>query len=185
MADKGAKKYKNKKIRSILSAIMAILFNVLIVFLGIVGVHRSVAKSKINYVFGEEGKKLPKDVNNFRDIPGNKDIYRALWVADTYGLLKDKNDFIGTILLKWIYDGNISVKTETFKKVFGEKKEDVIIFNKEPNSNEHENNLYKYMVEASGDGVLEKDEFKKWCEKHIKSGIIIEGTVELHLKKED
>ena len=164
MADKGAVKYKREKQGEFIGTIIGILFNVFIFLMIIVGINRTVQKKKINYDFGEVGKTIPKDINNFREIPCNKDIYRAFWVADTYGLLKDQNDFIGAILLKWIYDENVTIKTNTVKKILGEKKEDVIIFNKAPD--EYDAGLYLYMKEASIDGVLENDEFKKWCRKN-------------------
>ncbi len=127
-------------------------------------INRSFKKKKTNYDFGPEGKKLPKDVNNFRDIPCKKDIYRAFWVADTYELTKNKNDFFGVLLLKWIYNGNVKVERREEKKLLKTKEYDVIIFDHEPeNDSSNENVLYRYMKEASGDNVLEKDEFKKWC----------------------
>lgn len=130
-------------------------------------INRSIQKNKINYDFGPEGKKLPKDVNNFRDIPCKKDIYRAFWVADTYELNKNKNDFFGVLLLKWIYNGNVKVEKRIEKKLFKNKEQDVIIFDHEPSeANVNEKNLYQYMKEASGDNILEKDEFKKWCKNH-------------------
>ena len=170
MAQEGAEVYKEPgtTMADIIGGIIAFVGNIIVWGLVIAGLSRVSNKSKINYTFGEVGKTLPKDrdINSFRDIPCNKDIYRAFWVADTYGLIKSKNDFLGVVLLKWIYDGNVTVQTNTKKKVFKDKKEDVIIFNKEPDANEHERNLYRYMLEASIDGVLEKDEFKKWCKNH-------------------
>ena len=166
MANEGATKYKREKTGELLGIIVAVLFFISIFLTSIISIYRSVQKNKKDYDFGVAGKDLPKDINNYRDIPCNKNIYRAFWVADTYNLVKDKNDFIGAILLKWIYDNNVTVKTETVKKLFGTKKQDVIIFNNEPASNEHEINLYNYMLDASGDGILEQDEFKKWCRDH-------------------
>lgn len=130
---------------------------------------RGITKKKQNYLFGNAGNVLPsdKDINNFRDIPCNKDIYRAFWVADTYGLNKSKNDFFGVLLLKWIYNGNVIVNTLEKKKLIINSKEDVIVFDHIPEDvNQHEKDLYGYMLEASGDNVLEKNEFKKWCKKH-------------------
>ncbi len=168
MAQEGAEVYKEKedKFGEIFAIIFSIIQFLFWIFIAVF-FSRSVNKKKINYDFGPEGKKLPKDVNNFRDIPCKKDIYRAFWVADTYDLNKSKNDFIGVLLLKWIYYGNVQVKTNEEKKLFKTKKEDVIIFDHAPErANSKELDLYNYMREASGDGILEKDEFKKWCKNH-------------------
>ena len=169
MANEGAEVYHGEKM-SVLDWILffiPFIINAIVWIAIIVGIMRSAEKKKINYDFGEAGKKLPKDVNNFRDIPCNKDVYRAFWVADTYDLNKNRNDFFGVLLLKWIYDGNVQVQTKESKKLFKTNKEDVIIFDHEPETaNSNEKNLYRYMLEAAGDNVLEKNEFKKWCKNH-------------------
>ena len=171
MAQEGAEVYKGEEELPswavVLMALAPIIINVVIWSIIGTALFRDSQRKKQNYVFTNDNNKLPKDVNNFREIPCNKDIYRAFWVADTYNLNKSKNDFFGVLLLKWIYDGNVTVNTLEKKKLLKTDKEDVITFNKEPeNANTHERNLYRYMLEASGDGVLEKDEFKKWCKKH-------------------
>jgi len=170
MANEGAEVYKEKTDKtSLFFALFSVLLQVGIWLIVILALARSSAKNNTNYSFGEKGNKLPKDkdINNFRDIPCNKDVYRAFWVADTYKLNKNKNDFIGVLLLRWVKNGNVLIETIDDKGLFKHGKQDVITFVKEPeNINEHEKNLYRYMLEASGDGKLEKDEFKKWCKKH-------------------
>ena len=169
MAEEGATSYTEEKMTFLdwIAVLLPFLINAIVWLSVIMGIIRANNKNKVNYDFGVEGKTLPKNVNNFREIPCNKDIYRAFWVADTYNLNKNKNDFFGVLLLKWIYDGNVLVKEETVKKIIGSKKQDVIIFDHEPaGANKYEQELYKYMKEASGDNILEKDEFKKWCKKH-------------------
>ncbi len=171
MANEGAEVYKGDELdkTSLIFALITVLFQIGVWLIVIIAIAKSTTKNNINYTFGEKGNKLPKDkdINNFRDIPCNKDIYRAFWVADTYKLNKNKNDFLGVLLLKWVKNGNVLIETIDDKGFFKDKKQDVITFVKEPeNINEHEKNLYRYMLEASGDGKLEKDEFKKWCKKH-------------------
>ena len=123
----------------------------------------STAKSS-NLDFGTTGNKVRKDVPNFREIPCNKDIFRAYWVSTNYNLNKKKEDFLGTILLKWIRNGNVSVEKVDVKKVFGTSVLNNIIFNHAPEeANCYEKRLYRWMYEASIDGKLEKNEFKKWC----------------------
>ena len=168
MAEKGATSY-NEKQKSWFErfiGLFVMLFQVFFWIFIVMIATRISNKSKINYEYGEEGKKLG-EVPNFRDIPCNKDVFKAFFVADTYGLNKNKNDFMGVLLLKWIKAGNVTVETIDEKKMFKDKHEDVITFVKEPEDvSENERNLYRYMFEASGDGKLEKDEFKKWCKNH-------------------
>lgn len=176
-AEEGAKHYhynsKSKGLTggwAIFLALFPILFNIVIWIIIIIAVIKSPKtgpKSKSNYIFPEGCNKLPKEVENFREIPCNKDVYRAFFLADLYDLNKNRNDFMGVLLLKWIYDNNVKVETIEVKKWFRTKKEDVITFIKSPtDTNKHETDLYSYMLAASNDGKLEKDEFKKWCKKH-------------------
>jgi len=137
----------------------------ILIFIG-VGVAASRASKNNKYNYGDKGKNLGT-VPNFRDIPCDKDIFYAFWISEVYNLNKNKNDFLGAVLLKWIHDGNVKVEKVTVNKLFKKSEETVIIFEKEPNnSNLKEKELYNYMYEASGDGKLETDEFKKWCKNH-------------------
>lgn len=114
--------------------------------------------------FGKDGKKLPKNVNMFRDIPCNKDIFRAYWVANNYGLMKKQTDFLGAILLKWLKEKHIEIKSSTVGKVF-KKEETCIVFPSETPNLETplETDLYGYMYKASKDGILQSKEFENWC----------------------
>lgn len=118
------------------------------------------------YKFGARGRKVPKDVNPFRDIPCNKDVFRAYFVANLYNLNNKKEDFLGVLLLKWLKEGNIKVESIEKKKIFKTEKETTIRFMNQPIGNAREEEIYKWMYEASRDGVLEKNEFKLWCSDH-------------------
>ena len=166
-AENGAKKYKQKKVSEILAIIFGMLFSIgpwllITILVAIFG-----KNSGQNYynkcTFGPAGKKVRKDVPNFREIPCNKDIFRAYWVAYHYNLDKKKENFLGAVLLKWIKNDNVRVEKIDKKGVFTTKSEANIIFNKVPNSNEMEDKLYNWMVTASKDGKLEKNEFSAWC----------------------
>ena len=114
--------------------------------------------------FGTTGSKLPKDVNMFRDIPCNKDIIRAYWVANSYGLVKQKTDFLGAILLKWLKQKHIEIKSNTVGTIFKKENTCIVFQTQVPNlDNQLEKDLYSYMYIASKDGILESREFEKWC----------------------
>lgn len=168
LADEGAVTYTDNSrktifwniISSILSVLFVIFVNILI-FIPII-----VYSKKDSYSYGKTGKRVRSDVPNFRDIPCNKDIYRAYWVATNYGLTNKKEDFLGTILLKWVHDGNVTIEKVTKNGLFKDKENTNIIFVRRPDNINVEANLYDYMYEASRDGKLETNEFKKWCNKH-------------------
>lgn len=114
--------------------------------------------------FGTRGRVLPKDIPNIRDIPFNKDIYRAYWVSSAYKLNNKKTDFLGAILLKWMLEKKIVLRKQEVKNLFKTSEESVIVL---PSNtvfdNDLEKKLFYMMTEASRDGILESREFEKWC----------------------
>ena len=166
MAEEGATNYSDKKsifdiIATIITGIISFIPFIIMFFVALFA-----ANKNNNVRFGNTGNKVKKDVPNFREIPCNKDLFRAYWVANNYNLSKKKEDFLGSVILKWLRDGNVKIEKVTKNGLFREKEETNIVFEKEPESIELENQLYKYMFTASGDGKLESGEFKKWCSNH-------------------
>ena len=170
MAEEGATHYNDKhsffdKFFDFIGAFFAIFVNI-IVWGGIIAAAAMSTGKKDNLKFGTLGNKVKKDVMPFREIPCNKDIYRAYWVASSYNLTKKKEDFLGAVILRWLQNGNVRIEKVTKKGLFKENTESNIIFEKRPDTIELEGRLYDYMNTASGDGKLESGEFKKWCSKH-------------------
>ena len=170
MAEEGATHYNDNK--SFISKFIDFIVPFFTVFINVIvwGLIIVVAAfssgKKDNLRFGTAGNKVKKDVMPFREIPCNKDIYRAYWVASSYNLTKKKEDFLGAVILKWLQNGNVRIEKITKKGLFKESTESNIIFEKRPDSIEVETRLYDYMETASGDGKLESGEFKKWCSSH-------------------
>ena len=48
--------------------------------------------SENNFEFGFSKKQIPNDVSYFRDIPCQKDIYRAYYIGYKFGIVKNKTD---------------------------------------------------------------------------------------------
>ena len=170
MAKKGAINYSDKKsffdkFSGIIFGIIGFLFSIVPMIIVFLLALFSVRMNQ-NVKFGSAGNKVRKDILPFRDIPCNKNLFRAYWVSNNYNLSKKKEDFLGSVILKWLKDGNVRIEKVTKKGLFKETTEANIIFDKRPQSIELECKLYDYMQEASGDGKLEANEFKKWCSKH-------------------
>lgn len=125
-----------------------------------------------HYDFGPEGKKITKDEPYFRDIPCNKDLYRAYFVANEYNILKNKNDIAGAIILKWIKDGIISVRQETKGKILKKEEAVITIINENPEiANKNEQKLFDLLckqssIETDGNKTVNNKKLKKWCEDH-------------------
>lgn len=167
MAQDGSTTYSGTK-TSLLSKIFVFIRAILLPVLGfavLVFVIVCTSAKNVRYRYGTRGNRVRKDVPNFRDIPCNKDIYRAYWVGLKYNIFFKKENILGAILLKWLRNGNVNVKKVEKNGIFKKKSEANIIFISAPvDTNEYEKKLYDWMYTASKDGILENNEFKKWCE---------------------
>ncbi len=150
----------------------AILFSLLIQILvwviiisAILNSSKGTSNQKYRLNFGKEGKNL-KDVPNFRDIPCNKDIFRAYYLAYNFNLMKKQTDLLGAVLLKWLKENKITIEKKEKNGLFS--KEETII-HLDPNvefNNSFEKELFDMLYQASKDGLLQSKEFEKWCKNH-------------------
>ncbi len=129
--------------------IIAIMY--IVIYLG--SKNNSYAKNKIK----------ESEVNAFREIPCNKDILNAYFLAKVYNVSKKKEDLFGAALLKWLLDGVVSIREEEKQGVFKAKTITSIDMTKDYTDDTPLGNLYKILKDASKDGILESDELTKWC----------------------
>lgn len=122
---------------------------------------------KYHIKFGKEGRKISKDeAPYFRDLPYHKeDLAKAYWISCEYRLISKKTDYLGALLLKWLKDGNITIKKEG-KNPSSHHEDTTIVFNNCKDLSEVERQLYEMMYTSSNDGILEKKEFEVWCKKN-------------------
>ena len=148
-------------------------------------------REKMKYVFSD-GQPLHKnDVNMFRDIPCNKDIFEFYYLAKKANLItdKDRGGMVGAVLLRWIQKGYIVFnKTEESRMVFFKKDGFSIDLDKEiPITDPLEMKLLGFIRNAAGSNKkLETKEFEKWCGSHYEDidewFTQIENTVEYKFK---
>lgn len=166
MAEKGATKYTKSSLNK-LTILMDIILTILpIAIISISALALAAGLNSSNkFDYGDEGKKIPKDVPYFRDIPCNKDIYRAYYIGYRYAIIRTKTDILGAIILKWLKNGMIRVEEKETGRIF--KKENTVIVLTETTPEmfiePKENELFKMLYTASKDGYLESKEFEKWC----------------------
>lgn len=164
LAEDGAYEYNsNNSSSNIISIIPSLITFVLFFIFSVSAFKNSGNYGTKNLKFSKGAKKV-KNAPYFRDIPLNKDIFAAYWVACQYGLVKNKTDFLGAVLLKWLKNGNVENITVVSKIL--KKEERAIKLLNSDNLNELELELYNMMYNASVDGVLESNEFKSWCKNH-------------------
>lgn len=125
--------------------------------------------SNVQLVIGKKDIKLPPNwkIKYCREIPFNKDIFKAYWVMNTYNMAKEqdlKKNLIGAFLLKWIEEDKITIcknKKGIFDIFSGNY---AIDFSKNVEIEDYtEKKLFEILKDASGiNKILEPNEFKKW-----------------------
>jgi len=171
MAEKGSTKFKEKTGDSFIEIISVIGSIIGMIFLSILGFAFSTKisnnwKSKQNFTMEKE--KLTGDIPYFRDIACKQDIFRAYYIGNKYGLLKNKTDVLGAIILKWFKQSFIEIKQKDTGTIF-KKENTIIVLNQmkiENLTDEKELDLFNMLYKASKDGSLESKEFEKWCRKN-------------------
>ena len=170
MAEEGAVHYNSgNKFSPVLAIILMLFYQIsfwgLFIFVMIKAIKTSKKVGTFNLNFGSTGKKIPKDIPLYRDLPCDKDIFSAYWVAANYGLMKNKTDFLGAVLLKWLKEGYITIQ-KTKSGVLNKEHNAIVLNSNVMFENYLETQLYKMLLDASQDGILEENEFKRWCSKH-------------------
>ncbi len=176
MAEDGAEHYENNDsnlfitIIEVIFQIAMVLFVPTIILIVIVTSGQGNGRSSVLHK-PSNTKFSKKDIEYFRDIPCNNDIFRAFYIGYNYNILKRDSYLLGAIILKWIKDSVVKVEHKESSKVF--KKDDIsIIFNTSSLQNfesKKEKEIFDILYSASKDGVLENNEFKDWCEFHYKT----------------
>lgn len=108
------------------------------------------------------GMKL-KDVEWSRNVPFDGDVLSSEYVLRKLGVDRRSNSFAGALILRMIYNGQLTVLKSDNDKVeiaFTDKN----IQSLDPVSAK----LYEMMVKASGsDRILQDKEFSRWSRKHV------------------
>jgi len=148
-------------IENILPVIFIILFGGIFVVIIILYVRSQDRYDETEFI-------IPKDINNFRDIPFNKDVMEAYFIGQRKNIMK-KDKIMGAILLKWIKQNQIIMVPTEAKKLDFNKDDNYYLDlnNLQKTDNEAEEKLKTFLLEAADNNKkLTPKEFKKWCKKH-------------------
>jgi len=155
----------------------SIFFGVMVVVLGVLGASGLIAyaanRGVVKFQFSDHQplQEDPKQLNMFRDIPCQKDLFEFYYLSKKLGLITedDRSGLIAAVLLKWIQKGYIEFEREEVSHMFVFKKEGYSIDLKQDIPVEHplEKRILSFFKKAAGKNqVLETKEFEKWCGKH-------------------
>lgn len=117
------------------------------------------------YGYKNNKKINKKEVNMFRDIPCNKDIYYANVLIKLNNFDYKNTNIFGAIILKWVREKKIIFKTEE-KGIFNKETSIIDLTLNPAFDNLLEKKLFDIMKEASVDGFLETKELEKWSKKN-------------------
>lgn len=202
MANNDAKTYKENRVGNfitfIISNVLVFGFDLFIFFLIFIGI-----KNTKNYGSRVGKKNISKDAPIFRDLPCGKDVSKAYFIGSEYNTVNKETNLFGALLLKWLKDGKVKIESDN-KTKFDKKKTKILLLS-DPfldMENEFETKLYKYIYKASKDGILENNEFEKWCrnnydkiyslfndvidnevKKSLESGLIVNNDKKISLTK--
>lgn len=140
-------------------------YAVIIVIIYIASKTATTGNQKYKLTFRKGDKKF-KDIPNFRDIPCNKDIFRAYYIAYNFGLMKKQTDLLGAVLLKWTQEKKITIQKIDKTGIFSTEKTSIVLGHNLEFENGFEKELYDMLYAASNDGILESHEFERWCKKN-------------------
>ena len=113
----------------------------------------------------KERKEIAKYKEYYRDIPCDKNIFKAYYVSYQYSILKKSEDFLGAVFLKWIKEGRMTVQDSKN----GKRKDLVLNEIEKEFENTSEKKLFIMVQKASKDGILEQNEFERWASKNYDS----------------
>lgn len=151
----------NTDIDFIVKSIYLILF---LIIIGIVGViifkFIKMSVNYNNYNFEKLGVKINADsLHYYKGIPCDKNIFKAYFLVKAYNLYNPKIDFLGCILLKWLFENKITLKKEVDNPYSEYYVEQTIII--KPGvifENKVEQEIYDILLEFSHNNVIEYDE---------------------------
>lgn len=165
MAEKGAIHHQSDSSEE--TPLIIAIFDIMISFFPFLIVIFILATTQTKYDLGPNGKVISNDVAYFRDIPCHNDLFRAYYIGTKYGIIKNKTDILGSIILKWLKDDLIKVEQKKNDNIFKTPNTVVILNQTNPDSikDKEESALFSMLYDASKDGILEGKEFEQWCSK--------------------
>ena len=169
MAEEGSTAYVDEYSGNVFTSVLSYIVTYLIVYMLPIFIPMFIIARKghidnfDSVIISDYWKKNKNGLDYYRDIPCNKDIFKAYYVGYKYKIIKNKTDLLGAVLLKWIKEGKCSSEKRLVGK-FRPKEETCIILQENITfDTDFEKKLHSMLYEASGDGVLEKKELEKWC----------------------
>jgi len=154
------------------------LYVILIVLFSIVAATFKFAKKTVvknekkleerKYIFEKQdgdyksGKNLD-NVEMYRDIPCDKNIFKAYFISQAYDLNLYSSDFFGSLFLKWLNEDKIKIIKDNKNVLFSKGENYSIKFLKNKKfDTEFEKKLYEYFMVISDDSLLEKKEIERY-----------------------
>ena len=158
-----------QKDNNVIKEKMKLIFSLIIKFLPIlllIIILKNI--NKVEYDYGENGKKILSNESYYKKIPVNNNIIIIYYIALKFGLIKNKRDIIYAVFFKWLKQSIISI--EDIKTGNFIKKENLILHLYKNESkkiiDDKEMELFELIYGISDNGELQYQTFEKWCLKN-------------------
>lgn len=109
-------------------------------------------------------QELFKNVEYFREIPCNKDLFIIADIAKKTGIVNYETNLIGALILSWIKDKKVEFNHT--KTIFGKRKTIIKFIDNIELSDEMEKTMYHEIKSISKNNLLESNELNKWFERN-------------------
>ncbi len=149
--------------------IFFILASILIIIISII-IHHVLVLHKKNDDYRQfkmrKNVELPSisNVPYYDQIPENKDLFKIYFVANYFNLIKNKDDLVHAIVLKWLYEGKVKLMADddnyTIKLI-------ATNFN-----NQIELELYEILSQAANKNIIDKPKMNRYLKDHYSEILI-------------
>lgn len=104
--------------------------------------------------------KKAKDLAYYDSVPCQGDLYKIFFTAGFFKLLKNKSDFLGTILFKMYLNDNLEL-------IPGKNGRNIRLKNDEGIDRDLDQDLYNILLEASDMKVISDTKFNRFAKRHF------------------
>lgn len=141
------------------TVILFILFLIGLVVYKIVSKYKN--QDSYQGIVTENGLTLDKleDIKYYDTIPCDGDLYKISFLAGYFGIVKNRSNLIGAIILKWIYEGNIKLGGDKGRPYFK-------LLQSQRFTRKLDSDLYDMLSASSSHNIIEGNKLNRYASDH-------------------
>ncbi|HOB25646.1 MAG TPA: DUF2207 domain-containing protein [Bacilli bacterium] len=158
--------YLNYILNHVSYVTISIVIGILILLVVIIIISKIISSRRTHdeyYGVSTEGNKMVSEYETckyFQEVPCNYNLYKIAYLAGYFKLANNKSDLVGALILKWVYEGNISLFTKDARPFMR--------INLPQTSSEAtlDIDLYNLLKESSNKGIIEGSLLERYATSH-------------------